>query len=354
MVCPKMKKKRATLSLLLILCFVLSLLSFPLVNATEDSWVTLEPSPMGNNPVGVAAVGRKIYAFSWSSNREYDPTTDTWSSKASMPTSRILFGTAVVNNKIYVIGGEGNTHIYNITEVYDPQTDTWETRSEFKTWREFPVVNAVNGKIYVMAGIRRGVVNAIGVNVTEIYDPETDTWTTGAPIPAFNGTLGEVSLDVLTSAVLDDKIFVIYKTTTYVYDTNTDSWSYGAPFPVNITNAGAGATTGEFAPKRIYVMGGSISPTGVLNNQTYVYNPETDTWTTCTPMPTLRYRAAIAVVEDRLYAIGGHDRHNYVTVNEMYTPAGYIPEFPSWIVLPLFVVATLAVIVYRKKLHVVT
>jgi hypothetical protein len=108
-----MKKKRATLSLLLILCFVLSLLSFPLVNATEDSWVTLEPSPMGNNPVGVAAVGRKIYAFSWSSNREYDPTTDTWSSKASMPTSRILFGTAVVNNKIYVIGGEGNTHIYN-------------------------------------------------------------------------------------------------------------------------------------------------------------------------------------------------------------------------------------------------
>jgi len=106
-----MKKKRATLGLLLVLCFVLLILSFPLVNATDDLWVTLEPSPMGNNPVGVAVVGGKIYAFSWSANREYDPTTNTWSSKTPMPTSRIVFGTAVVNNKIYVIGGEGNTFI---------------------------------------------------------------------------------------------------------------------------------------------------------------------------------------------------------------------------------------------------
>ena len=202
-----------------------------------------------------------------------------------------------------------------------------------------------------MAGIRRGFINAIGINVTEIYDPETDIWTTGAPIPAFNGTPGEVSLEILTSAVLDDKIFVIHENTTYVYDTNTDSWNYGAPFPVHIANAGAGATTGEFAPKRIYVMGGYISPRNFLNNQTYVYNPETDTWTTCTPMPTLRYHVAVAVVEDRLYAIGGNNGHNYITVNEMYTPTGYIPEFPSWIVLPLFIVATLAVIAYRKKVH---
>jgi hypothetical protein len=72
-------------------------------------------------------------------------------------------------------------------------------------------------------------------------------------------------------------------------------------------------------------------------------------------MPTSRLSQGVAVVNDELYVIGGKtggDTHS--AANEKYTPADYVPEFPSWIVLPLFVFATLSVIVYRKKLRAVT
>ncbi|MEM3441789.1 MAG: kelch repeat-containing protein, partial [Candidatus Bathyarchaeia archaeon] len=56
--------------------------------------------------------------------------------------------------------------------------------------------------------------------------------------------------------------------------------------------------------QKVYVLGfkvGVISPP--LVNQ--VYDPDTDTWTTATFMPTIRSDFGIAVVNDVLYVIGG-------------------------------------------------
>jgi len=82
--------------------------------------------------------------------------------------------------------------------------------------------------------------------------------------------------------------------------------------------AAAGATTGIMAPKRIYVISGDY---GRRLNQ--VYDPERDTWTTGTSMQTSRSGLAVAVVNDKLYAIGGTDGYNDSAVNEEYTPIGY-------------------------------
>jgi N-acetylneuraminic acid mutarotase len=349
------EKMRSSLLLLFVLYLVLPTLSFPLVNATEDSWTTMESMPTARMSPGVAVVNGKIYALSGeghctlTANDEYDITTNTWSNKTPMPTERYYFGTAVVDDKIYVIGGQNQTHIFNMTEIYDPHTDTWETKSSSQTTREFPVVNAVNGKIYVMAGFNRfnPLLIPYRVNVTEIYNPATDSWTTGAPMPDF---VGEGSLQTLASAIIDDKIYLIVENTTRIYDTKTDKWNYGAPFPATVHGAAAGATTGEFAPKKMYVMGGVVSSNYVLNNLTYVYDLETDNWTIGAPMLTPRYRLSIAVADDKLYAIGGYDGAKYYKKNEVYTPSGYIPEFPSWIVVPFFIIAVVAVIIYRKKL----
>ena len=58
-----------------------------------------------------------------------------------------------------------------------------------------------------------------------------------------------------------------------------------------------------------------------------VYDPETDTWTTGSPMPTNRYVLGVAVIDDIIYAIGGPGALAMVA-NERYTPVGYVPEFP--------------------------
>ena len=69
-------------------------------------------------------------------------------------------------------------------------------------------------------------------------------------------------------------------------------------------------------------------------------------------MPTPRQRLGVAVLNDTLYSIGGYqiDSDAYVNKNERYTPVGYIPEFPSWIILPLLLTVALAATLYRKRL----
>jgi hypothetical protein len=87
-----------------------------------------------------------------------------------------------------------------------------------------------------------------------------------------------------------------------------------------------------------------------------VYDPETDNWTFGADAPTNRYNFGVAVVNDTLYAIGGHTYNfpgNYapLAVNEQYTPVGYIPEFPSWIPILIFIVIlTNTIVIFRKKL----
>ncbi len=341
---------------------IIPILGVEKVNATEDSWTTLEPMPTPRSAFGVAVVDGKIYAiggFNGSNylaiNEMYNPETDTWTTKQSMPTARHDFAIAVFQNKIYVIGGifdESGVDFSGYTgvnEVYDPQTDTWETMEPMPTARAGLDANVVGNKIYLIGGVKHGPVwpfdqGTAGLN--EVYDPLTDSWSTNSPMPT--------SVGHSFSAVVDNKIYVMYAVIetsflTQIYNSETDSWSYGKKLPTAAFVATAGATTGVLAPKRIYVLGGMVE-SNVATNLNQVYDPETDTWTNGTSMPTPRWELGIAVVNDELYAIGGYNGETRLAVNEKYTPADYIPEFPSWAILPLFVVATLAVIIYRKKL----
>ena len=64
-------------------------------------------------------------------NEVYDPVTDTWSTKTPIPLSVSAYASAVVDGKIYVIGGlspvtnSTSTSRVNLNQIYDPNTDTW-------------------------------------------------------------------------------------------------------------------------------------------------------------------------------------------------------------------------------------
>ncbi|MBE3142779.1 MAG: hypothetical protein IMZ61_02505, partial [Planctomycetes bacterium] len=301
------------------------------------------PIPTIRRNFGVAVVNGKIYAIggsyneALSTNEEYNPVTNTWTTKASMPTPRSDFGIAVIQNKIYCIGGiidydwsgYGKGILCVVNEVYDPLTDTWENKTSMPTERQRPLANAVNGKIYLIGGFQYRDLpppqTTLELGVNEVYDPETDSWTTKTSLP--NTSYGPAS----TTA--DNKIYVIsgfHSNLTQIYDTESDTWSQAAAIPTAVGLAGAGATTGEMAPQRIYVIGGYPSYDEVPLNQ--VYDPQTDTWTSGRQMPTARHRLGIAVVNDTVYAIGGCSSNlnvGYYDENERYVPIGYVPEFPD-------------------------
>jgi N-acetylneuraminic acid mutarotase len=309
--------------------------------ASKNSWKTMAPMPEASSGHGVAVANGKIYAIGGTGKGgylnitlEYDPATNTWTTKKPMPTARCDFGIAVYQNKIYVIGGRigsdwvtGEGILCSFNEVYDPLTDTWETKTSMPTKRDHLCANVVNGKIYLLGGSRYQSYpySVLGLDVNEVYDPSTDSWTTKAPLPT--------AVYGYASAVVNNKIYVIsglreppidsnpFSNLNQIYDPETNTWSYGAPIPTAVNRAAAGATTGDTAPKEIYVMGGYPSYDECDLNQ--VYNPETDTWSTGAPMPTPRHSFGVAVVNDVLYAIGGGSSNlnwRYYAENEQYTP----------------------------------
>jgi hypothetical protein len=307
------------------------------------NWTRKASMKVARFDLGVAVVNGKIYAIGGSTrsggggtrsgplpvtggvvgtNEEYDPTTDTWTTKAPMPTPRGDFATAVYQNKIYCIGGVGG-----VNEVYDPATDTWENKTSMPTPRGYIKGNVVNGKIYVIGGDSNKTIN-------EVYDPETDSWSTAASMPT--GSWG------YASAVVNNKIYIIDSNLNQIYDVETDTWSLGAS-PPYFGYGAAGATTGVNASKRIYVLSCETGLTG-RNIFNQIYGPNYDRWT-YGAVPTLRLDFAVAVVNDRLYAIGGYTSSypdgmmsfpygptiEPYNTNEQYTPVGYGTPDPSYV-----------------------
>jgi N-acetylneuraminic acid mutarotase len=356
-----MKKSKQILTVLFVFCLVLPISS---VFATEeDSWTTLEPMPTARTGFGVAVIDGKVYAIGGyngnylRTNEIYDIETDTWTTKKPMPTPRSSCAIAVYQNKIYMFGGTIGLpsippNFSGANEVYDPLTDTWENKTGLPKPRAGFRANVVNDQIYLISGLDNPFLPLSISDETLVYFPSNDSWTTKAPIPT--------PVRSYASAVVDKKIYIlggsdpslnIMYNLTQIYDTETDTWSYGASIPTNLILAAAGATTGEMASTRIYVLGGCTSLDYEAVNLNYVYDPVEDVWSMGTSMPTPRYSLGVAVMNDTLYAIGGRpDVDNFLAVNEKYTPIGYIPEFPSWIVFPLVLTLAFVVIVIRKKI----
>ena len=265
-------------------------------------------------------------------NEEYDTETDTWKYKTPMPTPRAVFTTVVYQNKIYCIGGKTNDTYTGVTEVYDPATDTWETKTSTPTARGWLGAQVVGNKIHVMGGYPDGTIN-------EVYDPETDSWTTKTPSPSPVG----FGFSRSALAVFDNKIYCIGGVSqdqgynlNQIYDPETDSWGSGASPPTSVDGGAAAATTDALGPKRIYVLG---NPANLRQGEEQVfvriYDPETDNWTSGSDTLTRRYNFGVAVVDDTFYVIGGHKYiwvpGNYTTlaVNEQYTPIRYENSPPS-------------------------
>jgi hypothetical protein len=316
-----MRKSAALLLALVFLtasCLMAAKPAFSSADVAEDSWASKAPMQMARSDLGVAVVNGKIYAIGGrvlvyqdqsrveskevNTNEEYDPAANTWTYKKSMPTPSSLFAIAVYNDKIYCMGSGKN-------QVYNPANDTWENKTAMPTERIMASANVVNGKIYVIGGHPNET-------LCEVYDPETDAWTTKPPLST--SMFGP-------SVVYNDKVYVIWGWTK-IYDPATNEVSFGEPPPAEFYVWSASVTTGFMAPKRMYVFSGGA-------NQ--VYDPEADSWTDGAAVPTSRGEFAAAVVDDLIYVIGGISISyegrplgaggtvTYYATVEQYTPFGY-------------------------------
>ncbi|MDY6990944.1 MAG: kelch repeat-containing protein [Thermodesulfobacteriota bacterium] len=129
----------------------------------------------------------------------YDPKTKKWQYTKPLSTKRMLFAAVVgPDDKIYVFGGaaglstESSTPILDTTELFDPETDTWSRRTPMPAPRSGHVgVLGADEKIYIMGG--SSFVDGPPLNSVFVYDPAKNTWKEGPSMKRPRDTLAAVS-----------------------------------------------------------------------------------------------------------------------------------------------------------------
>jgi N-acetylneuraminic acid mutarotase len=256
----------------------------------------------------------------FSSVEAYNPLTDLWTIKTSMPEA--VRGAAVakgLDGIIYVISGWNGSSYTNTVQAYNTTSNTWSTKTSIplSVWMA-GAATGDDGKIYVIGGEPETWPSPICTNKTQIYDPKTDTWTTGADMPTARSLLGVVKgPDGLIYAMggYNGSVLSVVE----AYDPSTDTWIKKAPMPSPKLEFGV-----VLGPdKKIYVIGGGTSygnNFGPFFNTIEIYDPETDTWTipswSESTMPTARKELGATLGKNgRIYALGGSNG-TYINTNE--------------------------------------
>ena len=156
----------------------------------SDRWELGPPLPQPNNHGMAASVNGKVYLIGGQTTAddpsfvdtvyELDPASGAWVEKARMPTARSA-GVAIVHDgKIYVAGGRPPRG--NDFAVYDPAADSWEVLPNLPTQRNHITGAAINGRIHVVGGRQGPGLSPLMTTAHEVFDPQTRTWTTAAPM----------------------------------------------------------------------------------------------------------------------------------------------------------------------------
>ena len=165
-------------------------------------------------------------------------------------------------------------------------TDSWTTMAPMSTPREGLAVAVVNGRIYAMGGHTTG---GAAVASTEAYDPATNAWTTRNPMSAPRAGFA--------AAVINNIIYAVGGG-----DSRTRSKRMiRHPIPGRRrrrcrprAGVAAAAVNGK-----LYAIG--VPNTSIVEE----YDPNTNTWTTKTPMPTARSGLAASAIDGLIDAVGG-------------------------------------------------
>lgn len=191
-----------------------------------------------------------------------------WMKRAPFPeASEELIG-ASADGKFYVFGGLGPGWIpQGLVYEYDPATDKWTKKKPMALPSHHVAITELNGKFYAFGGFvppESGPPAWVPINNTWEYDPTNDSWKALAAMPTKRGSA--------VAATVNGKIYVI---------------GGAALHP--------GSSELALYPARPHRSVDTVEE----------YDPKTNTWSKRSSMPTARNHAAVGVVNNRVYVIGG-------------------------------------------------
>jgi Flp pilus assembly pilin Flp len=192
----------------------------------------------------------------------------------------------------------------------------WTQKAPMITPRAEVSLAEVGGKVYVLGG----GINGTSVPHNEEYDIATDKWRVRYPLPR--------GLDHMGVAVVNGKIITVGgfvgggvhrdgQPLVFEYDPATDAWRALAPMKAGRGSVGVAVLNGK-----VYAIGGR-TPAGITVDTNEVYDPATNTWTAFAPLPKARDHMAVVAIEGKIHAIGGRftSPADRTDMHDIYDPA---------------------------------
>lgn len=274
--------------------------------------------------------------------------------------------------KLYVFGGLAPAWTpQGMVYEYDPANDTWTKKKNMPLLSHHVALAEINGKIYVMGGFtkpEKGPTAWVPINNAWEYDPANDSWKALAPLPTRRGSP--------VAAVVGGKIYVIGGASMHpgsketsihparphravdaneAYDPVTNTWETRSTMPTARNHAAIGVVG-----NKIYVIGGRLGAGFITraSNTDIVeeYDPATNQWGSLkAPMPTARSATAWGTHRGRIYVAGGESRTSTMSATFRKVEA-YDPQTNTWHTLPPMEFARhgLAGDVVGNRLHLVS
>ena len=221
-------------------------------NPASNSWSLGADMPWAGGSSSSALIGGKVYVAggivgSTTTNRLacYDPSTNTWTELAAMPHGRNHAAAATDGTKLYVFGGrgagsgDGNTvaNGFDTVQIYDPAANTWLSSLDAGSPLA-PLPQARGGmgravfhegEFYIFGGETSNGAGATSNNVynrVDIYNPTTNTWRQGAPLPTARHGIFPLHIG--------GRIYVAGGGTTAGFSSSTKLEVYNPPLPANV------------------------------------------------------------------------------------------------------------------------
>jgi endoglucanase len=237
----------------------------------------------------------------------YDPATNSWSPAAPPPdyqgsTGRERLAT-LPGNRALLLEPASEYSFDDVTAaIYDADTNSWTTAAPMPSEQIDPAVASLPGGDVLVAG---GIGDSGTPSASEIYDPTSNSWSLAATMPKFGAAITVGSTD-------GSAIFLVYSVSgqdylTETYDPAGGSWSADLPIP--------GVTASILAASML--PDGRIAMVGFpyVNSPAadFVYDPDTDTVATDTTAPIFDTPPIALTLPDGGVLLAAGERQSSVT-----------------------------------------
>uniref|UniRef100_A0A4W6EF10 Si:ch211-63p21.8 n=1 Tax=Lates calcarifer TaxID=8187 RepID=A0A4W6EF10_LATCA len=231
-----------------------------------------------------------------------------WRRLGEMPDKpKFRHGVAAMDGRLYVFGG---CYFYTKDDMmksvysYDPVQDSWKRLADMQEFRSNFSVVAHEGCFYAIGGDKKLNTN---VDSVEKYNPNTDSWSFVQPL--------DQALSGYAVSVVDGGIFIsggfnckyVCLVSMFLYHPERGT-TYLADMAHDRAQHCMDALRGH-----LYVTGGVCNLRKFYTDQQAceVYNPVTDSWTAFASLPVPHVGAASAVLEEKIYILGGYCQDDY-------------------------------------------